>query len=193
MRILNRRLLIDDMALNEVTSDRFSKCPGQEAMGRLIRSNLIQPVRLTDSAFQVFLQLTGASPPDDLGDGEAATIAQSFDLGAVPVIDERKATRIALSLKPEQPVLHAIDIRGSSAVMASRGCKNWATSFTEHSSTRECECRPYAGIGYSPSSDRNVLRVAPASGFGRASGHNKWTKKYSESRCLQDPLGRVIS
>ena len=64
----------------------------------------------------MFRELTGATPPDDLGDGEAATIAQSFDIGAVPAIDERKATRISLSLRPEHPILHTIDLLACSAV-----------------------------------------------------------------------------
>ena len=116
LRMLNRRVLIDELALKEVTSDPFSKLPGREAIEALIRSGLISSVQLSALAFEVFLDLTGATPPDDLGDGEAATIAQSFDIGAVPVIDERKATRISLSLRPKHPVLHTIDILACSAV-----------------------------------------------------------------------------
>jgi predicted nucleic acid-binding protein len=110
LRIINRRVLIDELALKEVTSDPFTKLPGREAVEGLILSGLISPVQLSTLAFEVFLELTGATPPDDLGDGEAATIAQSFDIGAVPVIDERKATRISLSLRPGYPILHTVDI-----------------------------------------------------------------------------------
>src|ERR1022692_2852810 len=85
LRVLKRKVLVDEMALEEVTSDPFRKLPGREAMGALVGSGLISIVRLSDSAFDVFLELTGAPPPDDLGDGEAATLAQSFDIGAVPV------------------------------------------------------------------------------------------------------------
>src|ERR1700691_363560 len=118
LRALNRRVIIDEVALREVTSDPFIKLPGHEAIGALMRSSLISPVQLSASAFEVFLELTGAAPPDDLGNGEAATIAQCFDIGAVPVIDERKATRISLSLRPRHPILHTIDILASSAVAA---------------------------------------------------------------------------
>jgi hypothetical protein len=93
-----------------------SKLPGHEAIEALVRSSLIFPVRLSALAFEVFLELTGANPPDALGDGEAATIAQSFDIGAVPVTDERKATRVSLSLRPKHPILHTIDILACSAV-----------------------------------------------------------------------------
>jgi predicted nucleic acid-binding protein len=116
LRMLNRRVLIDELALSEVTRDPFSKLPGREAAEALIHSGRVSLVQLSAPAFEIFLDLTGASQPDDLGDGEAATIAQSFDIGAVPVIDERKATRIALSMRPTHPILHTIDILACSAV-----------------------------------------------------------------------------
>ena len=116
LRILNRKVLVDERALDEITRDPFSKLPGHEAMSALTRAGLISATKLSLSAFEIFLALTGASPPDDLGDGEAATIAQSFDIGGVPVIDERKATRIALSLRPNHPILHTIDILSCSSV-----------------------------------------------------------------------------
>jgi len=116
LRMLNLRVLIDELALREVTSDPFRKLPGREAMEALIGSGLISSARLSAPAFETFLDLTGANPPDHLGDGEAATIAQSFDIGAVPVIDERKATRVSLSLRPTHPILHTIDILACSAV-----------------------------------------------------------------------------
>jgi len=116
LRIVSRKVLIDELAWQEVTSDPFSKDSGQKAMQSLVESALVEQVRLSDSAFERFLSLTGATPPDDLGDGEAATIAQALDLRAVPIIDERKATRIALSIEPSRPVLHTIDILGCSEV-----------------------------------------------------------------------------
>jgi predicted nucleic acid-binding protein len=161
LRMVNRKVLVDEMAIKEVTRDPFSKLPGQQAMESLVRSGLISPARLSASAFEgLFLQLTGAPPPDDLGDGEAATIAQSFDIGAVPVIDERKATRIALSLRPEHPILHTIDILGCSEVTAALSaqelgdliyaalfharmrvpilCRDWVCSIIGLERTRSC-------------------------------------------------------
>jgi len=115
-RMLNRRVLIDERALEEVTIDPFTKLPGRESMEALMGLGLISPTRLSAPAFEMFLDLTGAPPPDDLGDGEAATIAQAFDIGAVPVIDERKATRISLSLRPKHAILHTIDILACSTL-----------------------------------------------------------------------------
>jgi len=73
-----------------------------------MRSGLISLVQLSASGFEVFLELTGAILPDDLGDGEAATTAQSFDIGAIPVVDERKATRIALQYLSSQSAQFSI-------------------------------------------------------------------------------------
>jgi predicted nucleic acid-binding protein len=119
LHALKRKVIVDELALKEVISDPFSKLSGRDAMGALERLGLISTVQLSAPAFEsLFLELTGAVPPDDLGDGEAATLAQAFDIGAVPVIDERKATRIALSMRPKHPILHTIDILGCSAVTA---------------------------------------------------------------------------
>src|ERR1022692_1452487 len=65
LRMLHRKVLIDELALEEVTSDPFSRLPGREVMEALIRSGLISSARLGASAFEVFLELTGAAPPDD--------------------------------------------------------------------------------------------------------------------------------
>jgi hypothetical protein len=111
LRLLNRKVLIDELALNEVTSDPFRRVPGSDAMGALVRLGFIAAVTLSSSAFErMFLALTSADPPDDLGDGEAATLAHSYDIDAIPVIDERKATRIAHLLKPHYPILNTIDL-----------------------------------------------------------------------------------
>ena len=138
--MLNRRVNIDELALNEVTSDPLNKLPGRDAVEALLRSGLISSGRLSALAFEVFLELTGATPPDDLGDGEAATIAQSFDIGAVPVIDERKATRIALSMRPTHPI-HYIPSIFWHVQQSPPRCrsKNSAISFIPRSSMLECE------------------------------------------------------
>jgi predicted nucleic acid-binding protein len=170
LRMLNRKVLVDELALKEVTSDPFSKLPGREVMGALARSGLISPAQLSASAFEVFLELTGAAPPDDLGDGEAATIAQSFDIGAVPVIDERKATRIALTMRPKHPILHTIDILGCSAVAAALSPQElgdliYAALF--HARMRVPEpCRDWVCALIGPERTRNCPSLGPVKGFG---------------------------
>ncbi|MGA2737988.1 MAG: hypothetical protein ABSG65_11120 [Bryobacteraceae bacterium] len=168
--MLNRKVLIDALTLKEVTSDPFSKLPGRVAMESLIRSGLISPARLSESAFETFLELTGANPPDDLGDGEAATIAQSFDIGAVPVIDERKATRIALALRPAYPILHTIDILACSMVTSALSQQEigdliYAALF--HARMRvPAPCRDWVYALIGPERAKSCLSLGSLTGFG---------------------------
>jgi predicted nucleic acid-binding protein len=69
----------------------------------------IQIAKMSDSQFKVFLRLTGYPPPDDLGDGEAATLACASGDGCV-VIDDKKAIRIALRDFPDQSVYSSMDL-----------------------------------------------------------------------------------
>jgi hypothetical protein len=168
--MLNRKVLIDELALEEVTSDPFRKLPGREAMEALIGSGLISSARLSALAFEVFLELTGAPPPDDLGDGEAATIAQSFDIGAVPVIDERKATRISLSLRPKHPILHTVDILACSAVTTALSRQElgdlvYAALF--HARMRvPITCRAWVCAVIGPERTRSCPSLGPVKGSG---------------------------
>ena len=170
LRMLNRKVLIDELALEEVTSDPFSKLPGREAMEALIRPGLISSVRLSALAFEVFLELTGATPPDDLGDGEAATIAQSFDIGAVPVIDERKATRISLSLRPKHPILHTIDILACSAVttaLTRQELGDLIHAALSHARMRvPIPCRDWVCAVIGPERARSCPSLGSVKGFG---------------------------
>lgn len=170
LRMLNRKVLIDELALEEVTSDPFSKAPGREAMGALIRSDLISSVPLSAPAFDMFLELTGAAPPDDLGDGEAATIAQSFDIGAVPVIDERKATRVSLSLRPGHPILHTIDIlacSGVTTVLSQQELGDLVHAALFHARMRvPMPCRDWVSDVIGPERTRTCPSLGPVKGFG---------------------------
>lgn len=119
LRVLQRGIVLTENALREVVRDPFTGGSGRESVLTLVRSGVISLARLSAAAFEhVFLELTAASHPDDLGDGEAATIAHAFDIGAVPVIEERKATRIALSKNPQSPILNTIDILSCPAAIA---------------------------------------------------------------------------
>jgi hypothetical protein len=114
LRGLHRRILVDDVTLGEVSIDPATGKSAKDACDKLIADGLIEKVEMTDQAYELFISLTGANPPDDLDDGEAATIAQALQLGAAAVIDERKATRIAASSFPDLVVFSSIDLFGCS-------------------------------------------------------------------------------
>jgi predicted nucleic acid-binding protein len=171
LQMLNRKVIVDELALKEATRDPFTKLPGGEAMGALVGAGLISSTQLSASAFELlFLALTGAQPPDDLGDGEAATIAQAFDIEAVPVIDERKATRIALSLRPKHPILGTIDILGCSAVTAALSPQELGDiiySALFHARMRvPIHCREWVCAMIGPERARSCPSLGSLKGFG---------------------------
>jgi hypothetical protein len=60
---------------------------------------------LPDHALPRLLELTGAEPPDDLDDGEAAALAAGEAFGLAVALDETKGRRVAKSRLPEVPLL----------------------------------------------------------------------------------------
>ena len=117
LQALGRKVVMDEHAIKEIIFDPSNGASGEHAIAALTAANLITRHRLTTNAYELFLELTGAIPPDDLGDGEAATIATATYAHAIPVIDERKARRIVSTRTPGTPVLHTIDLLACPAVV----------------------------------------------------------------------------
>jgi hypothetical protein len=121
LRAMNRTVLVDEVALREVTID---PCTGKSAADLLVRlqtSSLIEVVSMDDDAYNLFIGLTGAEPPDDLDDGEAATLAQAAHKGYVAVIDEKKATRIAGVHFPKVVLLNSLDLLAAPELLQQSG------------------------------------------------------------------------
>lgn len=104
LRVLPHELVVTEGAFNEIERDPLSGAPGSVVLEQLMAAGLVSVVRLSEPAYNRYLSLVGAPSPDGLDDGEAATVAHAVDVGAVPVLDERKATRIAGFLCPLTPV-----------------------------------------------------------------------------------------
>jgi hypothetical protein len=81
-----------------------------DVLSELRKHNLIRVVSLNDDAYEIFIGLTGGDPPDDLDDGEAATLAQAAFGNYAAVIDERKATRVAGMQFPRVALLNSMDL-----------------------------------------------------------------------------------
>jgi predicted nucleic acid-binding protein len=110
LRALDRTVKIDEIALGEVTIDPFTMKSPTVILGNLREMNLIETVSLSKDAYEIFIGLTGSDPPDDLGDGESATLAQAVSCKCTAVIDERKATRIAKTQFPNVVLLNSLDL-----------------------------------------------------------------------------------
>jgi predicted nucleic acid-binding protein len=92
-KALNRPFIVEEAVVLEMTRDPRDGGDGAALMRKLADGCVLKFARLNDAQAEQFIQLVGASVPDDLGDGEAATIACAIGNGPV-VIDERKARRI---------------------------------------------------------------------------------------------------
>jgi predicted nucleic acid-binding protein len=110
LRAMNRAVLVDEVALREVTIDPFTGKSPDNLLVRLRTNSLIEVISMDADAYNLFIGLTGAEPPDDLDDGEAATLAQAAHKKYVAVIDEKKATRIAGVHYPEVVLLNSLDL-----------------------------------------------------------------------------------
>ncbi len=110
LECLCRVFSIDEIALREVDIDPSTRGSSEDILATLQRKGLLEVIRMGDEAYDRFLGFTAAQPPDDLDDGEAATLAHAACGQYVAVIDERKATRIANLHIPEIPVLNSIDL-----------------------------------------------------------------------------------
>lgn len=102
LQLLPPAVLIEQRALSEVLRDPSRMLPAQDKRALLVERQLLQVRQLAGDAIERFLELV--ADPHELDDGEAATIACALDLGAVAVLDERKARRVARERFPSLPV-----------------------------------------------------------------------------------------
>jgi predicted nucleic acid-binding protein len=117
LRALHRPLVMEETARDEVWRNPADGRPAREALDRLVETGLLIYARLSERAYTVFTELTGAEPPDDLGDGEAATIAHAEEVSGVVIADDGKAERIARARSTSIDVLSTLDLLSSTAVM----------------------------------------------------------------------------
>lgn len=110
LQALDRRFILEEYAMGEVTFDPSTKASPEHTLNALVSSGLVHAERLSSQAFELFLSLTGADFQAGLGDGEAATIAHAVDIDAAAVLDDRKASRVARSNFPHLPIFNSLDL-----------------------------------------------------------------------------------
>lgn len=87
------RCVVTDQVWGEVWSNPRDT-PHVRRAGLLdpfVASGALAREALPADAVQTYLDLAGAEPPDDLGDGESATIAYAAAEGALALLDDTKA------------------------------------------------------------------------------------------------------
>ncbi|WPB77101.1 hypothetical protein KYC5002_50005 [Archangium violaceum] len=107
---MGRPCVVTDDALREVKRCPRGRSNGEHPAASLLASSRLQEVLLSDAERELFFGLVGAAPPDDLDDGEAASIACAHFRNGIIVLDERKARRIAREQFPSLLVLSSVDL-----------------------------------------------------------------------------------
>ena len=108
--------------MTEVRRDPRDGSDGVALMRKLTGDGVLRMTRLDEAQNEHFFRLVGAPVPDDLGDGEAATIASAVGLGAV-VLDERKARRIIARDLPSLTAYCSLDLLCAEQVYAALGAE----------------------------------------------------------------------
>jgi len=126
LRVLGREARLVEEAAGEVKRDPFGGT-GSAAIGALVSARLLHIVSLPPAGYDLFISLVAAPSPDGLDDGEAATIAYAADAGGIPLLDEKKATRIAAALSVSAP-LCTLDLLSHPNVAGALGTEELATA-----------------------------------------------------------------
>ncbi len=128
LRSLALPTIIEETTLGEVLRDPRDGKSADNIISELVATHTLLREVMDARGLELFLDLVGADPPDDLSDGEAATIAHALIRNAAAVIDERKATRIARIRFPHLTICSTLDIFSSSRVIRALGIESLSTA-----------------------------------------------------------------
>lgn len=112
---LARPIFIEDTVCGEFKRHPRDGSSSKGVIKTLAISGKLTVVKMSNVEFETFLRLVGCQPPDDLGDGEAATLACADGKGGA-VIDDKKAMRIAARDFAGMPIYCSLDLFCSEAV-----------------------------------------------------------------------------
>ena len=105
-------VLIEKHAFMEVRRHPIEGRDHESELGSLQRKGLLKVVSLSEAGNRIMRDSGETSLDLELDDGEAATIAYSVSegLSTVPVIDERKATRLFKKRWPDLPIIDTVTL-----------------------------------------------------------------------------------
>jgi predicted nucleic acid-binding protein len=118
---LPNRVAVVDVVPAELENGRPRGRRDAELLNELISNSLVTLVTLDDLAALHFEQMVVGPAAMTLDDGEAATIAYAAARGCVPIIDERKATRICGEKFPALRTACTVDVLAHPAVLSGLG------------------------------------------------------------------------
>jgi predicted nucleic acid-binding protein len=110
IRGLPHQFVVTNNAIAELAAGRNSGHDDARKLQALIDSGLVTAQEVGDEGIHIYESLVEGSTVGTLDDGEAATIAYAAEVGAVAVIDERKARKICKLCFPQLAVLSTVDL-----------------------------------------------------------------------------------
>lgn len=110
IKVLPNRLAVVDVVQAELEQGRQRKRHDADLLNVLIAAGLIEVVKLGEPALKHFEGLVLGPAASTLDDGEAATIAYAVANRSIPIVDERKASRICAERFSELRVGCTVDI-----------------------------------------------------------------------------------
>ena len=108
--VVPNRLMVPEDVQTEVRRGEAGGAHEENAIWAIIERGQAQVAALTRDGLERFRSLTGGRANETLGDGEAATIACALSLGAIALIDERKALRISAERFPSLVTATTLDV-----------------------------------------------------------------------------------
>ncbi len=121
LRALGIPILVTDNVVQEISGGNNSGRPEMALLGELLASESVSVSRLEGPSLELFAKLVSGSTVETLGDGEAATLALAQVARASAAIDEKKATRIAISRFRSLRLATTIDILAHRGVASELG------------------------------------------------------------------------
>jgi predicted nucleic acid-binding protein len=126
IRALPNKLVIEQTVMEELELGRLRGRTDAETAEQLAATGLIEFIRLGPVGLDHFETLIAGPAIDTLDDGEAATIALAVEIGALPVIDERKAHRVCRDRFPSLQARSTLDLLAHPNVASALGLSELA-------------------------------------------------------------------
>jgi predicted nucleic acid-binding protein len=127
-------IAVEETTFAEALRDPRNGISAEKFICELVSTHILLREVMDTRSLDIFIDLVGADPPDDLSDGEAATIAHALVRNATLVIDEQKATRIARTRFPQLKVCSTLDILSSSYVIRALGIESLSAAIFDAAS-----------------------------------------------------------
>lgn len=118
---LPHRIAVVDVVPGELANGRANGRRDADMFDDLVRAGIVDLVSLDGAGAQHFEELVVGPAAQTLDDGEAATIAYAAVIGAVAIIDERKALRICGERFPTLRTGCTVDLFAHPAVRKALG------------------------------------------------------------------------